>query len=91
MADADSNTAPPLPYALPAVETWQGVSPQTVSELLRRHEITAGECGRMLHMNPRKVREWIGGVLDVPYPYWYCLLDKLNRREQQRKDGSGSP
>lgn len=73
-----------LPYPLPVAEDWQGVRPETVAMILTRHQLTAGDCARMLSMkNSRKVREWIGGTLDVPYPYWYCLLDKINRLDDQ--------
>lgn len=93
MSNAEKLPAPPPPppYDLPDSKAWPGVTGEAVSEILRRHQITGGECGRMLDMPPDKVRKWIGNVLSVPYTYWYVLLDKINRREAQAKEGSVKP
>lgn len=61
--------------------TWTVPTPGEIRAALQAAGWTGEMCGRKLGINPRTVRRWIGGEVDIPYAAWsvLCIAAGLGR------------
>ncbi len=60
-----------LPYADPR---FVPPTPKEVAEVIRRLELTGATAGKLLGVDGRTIRRWIGSERDMPYSAWRLLL-----------------
>lgn len=60
-----------LPRDNPA---WAAPTGEEIAEVLRKAQLSGSRAARRAGVNPRRVREWIGGQREIPFSVWRLFL-----------------
>ncbi len=60
-----------LPFA---DQRYTAPTPKEIAEVIRRLELTGSKAGRLIGVDGRTIRRWIGNERDIPYSAWRLLL-----------------
>ncbi len=63
-----------LPFADPS---YQPPTPSEIRTAMQLSGMTASQGGKVLGVNSRTIRKWIGGESPIPYSAWRLLLLEL--------------
>lgn len=60
---------------LPFDSGWEQPNADEVRKLLKFAELSGSEAGKLVGVNSRTVRKWVGGQSSIPYAAWALLIE----------------